>query len=209
MARTDSRHIAQIFGSALQADILARLLLTDDASITAAELVDSVDESRATVFRELRRLTQVGILRREEIDGNACYRAATDSPLYPALRELAMRTVGVEAMLREGLGRLDGVDAAAIFGDWAKGVIGGPSPIHVLVVGSPDQAALTALARRVSRRAGRTINPVTWTREELDQELAWPTGFVAELTREALVPLVGAVHRDLPSTGVTLVSSPR
>lgn len=184
-----------IFKSALQATLLAKLVLYPDRAYTAAEMVADASESRATVFRELRRLTGAGLVQTEAAGHATLYRAATGSPLYPALRELIRRTLGVEAALTAALQGMRGVEAAAIFGSWARGDLGESSDVNVLIIGTPDPEDVQRMATRVGSQAGRPITPVVWTRQELDQELAWPSGFIAEVVHDTMIPLLGEITR--------------
>jgi DNA-binding transcriptional ArsR family regulator len=97
--RTKSPDRLPLFRSDLQARLLAALVLAPGQERSAAELLEQVGGSRAGLNQELRRLLDAGILERRSVGRAMLYRAAQDSPLVPALRELLERTVGVETEL--------------------------------------------------------------------------------------------------------------
>jgi predicted nucleotidyltransferase len=185
-----------IFRSALQAELLARLYLAPERRFAVSELLSGT-ESRSSVFRELRRLGGAGLIERERLGGNVLYRAARGSPLYDPLRELIQRTMGVEALLERELAALQGVEAAAIFGSWAAGVLDPESDIDLLVVGRPDPAALSLVAQRVGRLAGREVNVSIWPAAEARRRVARGEGFLLQVLAGPLRPVVGNVRRAL------------
>ena len=89
--------------------------------LTTTELRERLGASGASLHRELERLTNAGIVESETIGRAKRHRAAPDSPLSAPLRDLVLRTMGVEADLARRFAALDGVEAAAIYGSWRAG----------------------------------------------------------------------------------------
>lgn len=173
---------------------MSRLYLQPERRFTTTELVEAAQESRPTVHRELRSLLGANLIERTRVGRSSLYRAATDSPLFGPLRELVDRTMGIEAFLTRELAGLQGVDAAAIFGSWARGALDDESDIDVLVVGAPDRRALTRITRAAGSRAGREVSASVWTPDELRAARDRGDVFVTEVMRGVLVPLVGDIH---------------
>lgn len=185
-----------IFRSRLQAELIGRLYLQPERTFTTGELVDAARESRPTVHRELRSLLGANLVERTRVGRSSLYRAATASPLYAPLRELVEATLGIEVTLARELAALPGVEAAAIFGSWARGEIETESDIDVLVVGDPDRRELARITRAAGARAGREVSASVWTRDELRSAVAGGDVFLTEVMRGALLPLAGDVRAD-------------
>lgn len=174
---------------------MARFYLQPERSFTTDELVHTAHESRPTVHRELRALLHANLIQRTRVGRSSLYRAATTSPLYEPLRDLVDRTLGVEAMLSRELSGLAGVEAAAIFGSWARGDLDAESDIDVLVVGDPDRHELARITQEAGSRAGREVNASTWTRDELSVALARGDVFLNHVMQGKITPLVGDIRK--------------
>lgn len=159
------------------------LLLIDNprGRLHLRELARLADTSAGTAARELGRLMAAGIATREADGSQVCYRAATDSPLYPAVRDLVRRTIGASSVLRHELESLAGIESAVIVGSYASGAMQPGSDIDILIVGTPDRDDLTDRLERASRAIGRPVNETVMSRAELDARRARGDGFVASI----------------------------
>lgn len=167
------------------------MLLDDDEPIPAGDLIEHVGGSQASVYRELKRLAQAGLIERAQPGRSASYRAAKESPLYRPLRELLERTLGVEPLLRRSLAKVEGIEVAAIFGSWAEGDASDSSDIDLLVIGDMNRNDLLAAVRSVESRAGREIDVTAYGRAEFDRRLDEGSGFLRTILRGPLIPLIG------------------
>jgi predicted nucleotidyltransferase len=181
-----------IFRSELQARLLALLLPTPERRWTAAELQERLGAVQQTLSNELRRLVSSGLLEVETVGRTKLYSAASTSPLYEPLRELVERTLGVEELLEAKLAEIEGVEAAAVFGSWAAGAeISAASDVDLLVIGDVDFDRVADALREVEEVAGREIHLVLYARDELREKLASGSGFVENVLRGELKPLIG------------------
>ena len=90
--RTRPPDLLPIFRTNLQAELLAALFLGDDEATTAGELVERTSGPAASVYRELARLVDAGLIERERDRRGAGFRPAKDSPLYEPLHQLLERS---------------------------------------------------------------------------------------------------------------------
>jgi predicted nucleotidyltransferase len=188
----DLARVLPIFRSELQARVLGLVLLNPDRTWTAAELTKRLDATPVSVYRELQRALQAGLLTREALGRTYLYRAATDSPLFEPLRLLLERTVGVEAELRDLLGRMDGVEAAFLHGSFARKTSIRPvSDIDVLVLGNVDYRALRKHIREIERHAGREIDVLVYGRDEFASLARHGNALAKSVLAGPVMPLVG------------------
>ncbi len=190
--RTQAPLLAPVFRSDGQARLLAAMLLgNDELSIT--DLAERSHLAYPTAHREVARLLEAGILAEREVGRTRLIRANPTSPLTAPLREILLVAAGPVALLAEELASLDGVESAFLYGSFAARVRGveGPSPqdIDVMVVGTPDAAAVYDACERVERVVGRPVNPTIVTPEDLGQE----SGFLESVRANPIVPILGAL----------------
>ena len=154
-----------------QLRLLATLLLNPATTFTIGELALVTGIPQPSVSREVAQLTTTSVLRSETVRGRREIRANTDSPIFPELASMLLKTLGPKAVLERLLAGLPGVEQAVIYGSWAHryhGEPGGqPGDIDVLVVGLPDVALVRGKAERASEELGRDVNvsvlsPAEW-----------------------------------------------
>jgi predicted nucleotidyltransferase len=177
--------------SATQAGLLERLLLAPDATYTVGELASALGVTDMSIRRELERMCAAGIVERERIGRQGLYRANQGSPLYEPLRQLVERSTGVEALLRDLLEEVPGVDTASIFGSWARGEVDAESDVDLLVIGEFDYAELVSRLQELQERTGREINMVAMRPGELREHLKEGSGFVNSIMSSPMTMLVG------------------
>lgn len=192
MQRTDPPPLLPLLRSRLQADLLTLVLLTPGREWTLSELAARVGASVSSAQREVVRAEQTGVIASRRV-GRTRLVAVANSPLTGPLTELLLRSFGPRQVLAEELAAVEGIEAAYLFGSWAARYVGQegrpPADLDVLVIGKPDRDALDDAAQRAGERVAREVNVTVrspqWWREGTD-------GFHAEITRRAIVPVLGA-----------------
>lgn len=179
-----------IFRSAEQARLLQSLFLWPERTWTFHELATG-GPSSATVDRELKGIVDAGIVSVARVGRTRTFTANRHSPLYRPLSQLIERTLGVEVLLREALLKVDGVNAASIFGSWAAGLPKEESDVDVLVVGNVENNRLVTVLHPVARAIGREVNTIGYSPEEFDQKLADADGFLRRIVEGPRIDLVG------------------
>ena len=160
-----------ILRSQQQGEILALLLGEPDLELSLTEIAARVGAPHPSVYREVQRAEQAGLVTSRKVGNTRLVRANTASPYYAGLAEVLTRAFGVPAVLSEVLRAVSGIAAAYIYGSWAARHEGqtGQRPvgdIDVLVLGEPDRdqlyAALSAAEQRLARPVQATIRDRAW-----------------------------------------------
>ncbi len=115
--------------------------------------------SAGSLHRELRILTELGLLKREERGLQVFYSADTTSPVYPEISAFLRKTVGLADALRSALSPLsDRIRSAFVYGSMAAGGVSPHSDVDVLVVGPvpwTSSAHFILCSRRLASRSIR------------------------------------------------------
>ena len=160
-----------VLRSQQQGEILALLLGDPDLELSLTEIAARVDAPHPSVYREVQRAEQAGLVTSRKIGNTRLVRANTESPYYAGLAEILTRAFGVPAVLAEVLRDVSGIASAYIYGSWAARYEGraGQRPvgdIDVLVLGEPDRdqlyAALGTAEQRLARPVQATIRDRDW-----------------------------------------------
>jgi DNA-binding transcriptional ArsR family regulator len=169
--RQSAPSLLPILRSQQQGEILALLLGDPDIELSLTEIVARTGAPHPSVFREIQRAEQAGLVTSRKIGNTRLVRADTASPYYSGLAEILTRAFGVPAVLAEALRDVSRITAAYIYGSWAARHEGQPGQrpvgdIDVLILGEPDRdqlyAALSTAEERLARPVQATIRDRDW-----------------------------------------------
>ena len=156
---------------ALASHAMARLIryyaVNPEAAPHGRALERATKLSPASLKNEIDRLTDLGLLVRERVGRLVRYRTNESSPLWAHFRALVRQLSAPKDVLPYALEDVEGVEAAFIFGSFAKGRDREDSDVDVLVYGEHvDDRALARHALEASVLLGREVNVVRLTPEE-------------------------------------------
>ncbi len=159
--KTDQLGIT-LFGKTRRA-ILALLYGRVDESFYLRQLARSVNAGMGAVQRELKALSEAGIIRRHVQGRHVYYQADPRSPVFKELRSLVAKTVGAGDILRDALAPLaDRIDLAFIYGSVARAEEKKNSDVDVLIVGNVTFSEIVSALNPAQKILGREINPAVY-----------------------------------------------
>ncbi len=180
-----------LLGSKSRARLLAIFATHPTEEFYAQRLTAMARLAETPVRYELRRLEQLGLLISRREGREKHYRINDRHPLFPELKQMVYKTIGLGGALREAIGGVAGVNAAFIYGSVAKGDERTTSDVDLFVLGKPDQTRLATALREAEGRLRREINLVIMGEEEWRRRRKAGEGFIAELLRSPKIFLVG------------------
>ncbi len=128
------------------------------------ELSKDLNVSTNAVREELNQLTKTKLLRSEKNGRNVYYAANDQHPLFPELKSMVSKVMGLDQVVESILIRLGDLEKAYIIDDYAEGKDTGI--IDLVLVGNIDQYHLNDLSRKTERYIKRKIRPLVLTKEE-------------------------------------------
>ena len=119
--------------------------------------------------RELKRLSDAGIILRDVKENQVLFRANPQCPIFDELKSLITKTAGIVDVLRTVLEPLAGrISIALLYGSFARGRAGAESDIDLLVVGEVSFEDVVENIARAQDSLRREINPVVMSIEEFE-----------------------------------------
>jgi predicted nucleotidyltransferase len=119
--------------------------------------------------------------------------------LYPEIRNLVLKTVGLVDVLRAALGT-DGIQVAFVFGSVARAEENAQSDVDLMVIGPMGLRQLSRRLSAVSSRLGRVVNPHIMTAEEFARRKASHDHFLTRVLDSPKMFVIGGSH-DLEAMG--------
>jgi predicted nucleotidyltransferase len=164
--------------------ILALLYGRADQSFYTREIAREVDASVGAVQRELENLSKVGLILRKSVGSQVFYQANRDTPIYPEMRALINKTVGIFGILRSALRPLSKQIAAAfVYGSVAREEETAQSDVDVLVIGKATLEEVLSRFSTTEKSIGRSINPTVYSLAEFKSKLAEGNHFLSSVLK--------------------------
>ncbi len=151
--------------------ILAATLVQPEKAWYAAELAHRLGVPSSSLQRELHDLSTAGILNTYRQGRMVYYQANRDSPVFPDLRGLLLKTAGLVDVLAHALKPMaTKVATAFVYGSIAAGSEESDSDIDLMVVGQVSPQDLALPLRHARQSLGREINPTVYTPAEFERK---------------------------------------
>ena len=176
--------------SNLRRGLLAHLYSNRSARFYVRQMAALLGVDPTNLSRELARLEKEGLLR-SETEGRQRYYSI--NPEYPYLKPLFTMlrgSIGIVPRLQEALTGIEGIDAAYIYGSFAKDEADASSDIDLLIIGEPEQAALAAEIRRAEKVLKRDVNYTLLKSQELKRKLKSQDPFVTDIWRGKRIAVI-------------------
>jgi predicted nucleotidyltransferase len=196
-----------LFGKARLA-ILALTYGHPDEAFHLRRIARFASTGMGVVQRELRILSDAGILERTVEGRQVYFQADRRCPIFDEIRGLITKTVGVVDIVRDALVALgDRVALAFIFGSVARGTAKRDSDVDLLVVGDLSLGDIVDALAPAQERIGREINPTVYPRREFQEKLRARHHFLTQVLAQPKLFLVGDDREVQVSRGHSSIRS--
>lgn len=183
-----------------QQRVLACLFGQPERSYFANELIGLTGAGSGAVQRELKRLTESGLVNSEMRGNQRHFQANPHSPIFQELTQIVQKTFGLAHPIREALAPFrEAIRCAFIFGSIAKKQDTANSDIDLLVVS--DKLSYSDLLNQLlatEERLGRAINTTIYTEADVKQRLLDGNAFLARTLKQPKIWIMGN-ESDIPT----------
>ncbi len=183
--------LKQLFGSEARVRILSLFMLNPASEFYLREIARQLDLPPHAVTQETKRLTEIGLLKRERRGNNVYFRVNRDFPIFPELKAIILRTVGIGDRLREALSEQGNIDVAFIYGSYAKGTENLESDVDIFIIGDIRPRDLTSILAQLEEEVGRELNATVFTHEEITHRMNTGDHFIASVMADRKIFLIG------------------
>ena len=156
-----------IISSKTRIKLLIRFFFNPNTRSYLRELAKEFDVSTNSVREELNQLTKTNLLKSEKNGRHVFYAANQEHPLFPELRSMVSKVIGIDQVIDGVASRLGDLELAYLIDDYAEGKDTGI--IDLLLVGNIDQYHLNDLSRKTERYIKRKIRSLVLNQEEFER----------------------------------------
>lgn len=190
--QTGHREPATVLFGRTRRRVLGWLLGHPNEAFYLRQIVRQAGVGQGAVQRELDLLTRAALLRRTVQGRQVYFRANHESPIFPELQAIFLKTAGVADVLREALRPVAArVLVAFVFGSAARGELRADSDIDLLVVGDLSFESVADALAEAQRRLGRDVNPTVYPPDEFRLKIRAGHHFLTTVLQGPRVFVIG------------------
>lgn len=185
--------LSEILSSRARTEIFRLLFSGTGDELHVREIQRRSGLTDGTIRQELRKLVRLDLISGRRDSNRIYYRANTANPLFPDIRSLVVKTVGLVDVLRAAL--QDGrIGMAFVFGSIARSETKSHSDVDLMVIGSIGLRSLSGLLSGVSQQIGREINPHVLSAAEFKKRIREKEHFLTQVMESPKIFVIG--NRD-------------
>ena len=170
-----------LFTSEARARVLTSLFGERGRAFYQSELARATELPINAVQRELKRLVNAGLVRREIVTGRRVYEADRRSAIYEEMSSMIRKLRGPATVIRDALAVRSGTEVAFIFGSFASGEETASSDVDLMVLTDDSSRAIRTALGRAERDLARTINEHVMTTGEWRKRLRKRDPFISHV----------------------------
>lgn len=153
-----------LISSKTRIKLLIRFFFNPQAKSYLRELAKEFNVSTNSVREELNQLTKTELLKAKKSGRQIHYRANQEHPLFPELKSMVSKVMGIDQVIDSIVRRLGHLEQAYLMDDYAQGKDTGI--IDLMLVGDIDPYHLNDLSKKTERYIKRKIRSLVLTRNE-------------------------------------------
>jgi predicted nucleotidyltransferase len=153
-----------LIASKTRIKLLMRFFFNPKARSYLRELAKEFNVSTNAVREELNQLKQTDLLKSEKNGRQVYYMANTEHALFPELKSMVSKVMGIDQVIDSIINRLGNLEKAYLVGDYAEGKDTGI--IDLILIGDIDHYHLNDLSRKTERYIKRKIRTLTLSETE-------------------------------------------
>jgi predicted nucleotidyltransferase len=172
--------------------LLALLYGHPQQSFYLRQLVRALGAGHGALQRELKLLTDMGLILRTVQGNQVLYRANAQSPIFPEIKSLISKTVGIHDVVRSALAPLgEEIQISFVYGSVARQEERGDSDVDLMVLGNASFRDVVAALGPAQKTLGREINPTVYPVPEFRSKLAGGNHFLRSVMKQKRLFVLG------------------
>jgi predicted nucleotidyltransferase len=183
-----------LFNTGLRKKLLTYSFTHPGEDYYVRELAAIIEEDPGNLSRELKKLENEGIYNSHPRGNSKFYSLNKKHPLFKELKNIILKTEGVEGSLKDLILKYPDISLAFIYGSYAKGQEKKTSDIDLVLVGNFSNDKFTGQIRSLEAKLNREINFTSYAKEEFKKEQGKKGSFLDTILKDKLIILKGKTN---------------
>ncbi len=150
--------------------ILSYFMLQQGSEVYVNDLARTLNVESGNLTRKLLALEKEGILKNRWQGKQRYYSLNKSFPLLKEYKNIVLKTLGLEQILKTVLSKIAGIKKAMIFGSYAQDRMDSHSDIDLLVIGDHSTVDLQRAVAQIQKSVQRDINAVSMSLQEYNDK---------------------------------------
>lgn len=181
----------QLFSSRTRARIIAAFALRPGERLYLREVSRLIKADVRAVKQELDRLERLGFLKGEPSGNRRYLEVNREFPLYPELKAIALKTIGLGEALRGALARTPGIRLAFVYGSVAKGEEKPGSDLDLFILGEVSGPLVHKALSKAKSSLSREITTSHFTATDARDRLRRGDSFLKDVINGPKIFIIG------------------
>lgn len=191
----ESYLLEDIITSDVRIKLLVELYSEVTRELYVRELTRRVGTEINAIRRELKRLEDAGIIKKEQRGNRIYYLIREDYPLYHELLSIISKEKGVGRLIRDNLKNIGNVKLSLLSLEYARGRDSQDSELDLIIIGDVDLKEANDLLKKEILIGGREINYTILKENEFLHLLKRRETFIMDFILRSHVTLIGSLDR--------------
>ena len=192
--------LTEILSSKIRAEIFHLLFGIIAEELHMREIERRSGYAIGTIQTELTKLLRLDLVKKRKDGNRLYYRANKEHPLYPDIRSLVLKTIGLVDILENALRQDSDISIAFVFGSIALHEETAGSDVDLMVIGKLGLRKLTGMLSGVPDQIGREINPYVLSVNEFVKRKTKREHFITQVLDAPKIFIIGN-ENELESMG--------
>jgi len=183
--------IIKIFRSKARQAIFRLYFSNPDKAFYLRGLERELSIPVSMIRKELMSLKKEGIFKSDKKGNLLYYSLNKQYPLFNEFKSIVFKTVGIKASLSKILLDIKGINAAFIYGSYAKNSENAISDIDLFILGDPDEDLLIEQINELEKDLKREINYNIYSKTDFEKKKKQKNSFIEDLLKNKKIFLIG------------------
>lgn len=183
--------IIKIFNSKTRQAIFRLYFSNPGKPFYLRELERELDIPVSMLRKELIALEKESVFKSERKGNLLYYSLNKHYPLFDELKSIVFKTVGIKASLEKLLSAIKNINAAFIYGSYAKNAENAKSDIDLFIIGKPDEDILLNKINKLEKTLKREINYSIYSKTDFEKKKKAKDSFIDDLLKNKKIFLIG------------------
>lgn len=170
--------------------LLNYFFINPEDTLYINEMCKKLRADKRNLVKKIRELEQEGILRSHIRANLKLYSINKGHPLYEEYRNIILKTIGFESVLRKIVEEVEGIKKVYIYGSYAKNALDTYSDIDLLVVGRHSIIALQKKINTLQNEINREINVVNMGENDFEKRIKGKDPFVCGILKGKYIKII-------------------
>lgn len=183
--------LSQLFSSKTRIKLLSFFFAHPTERFHINGLARLLETKPSSLQKSLYTYERIGLLTSKREVNIRYYSINKNFPIYPELKNIILKTVGLGDILRKNLSKSGNIQYAFIYGSFAQGDERASSDVDLMIIGHPKDDELIEIVRKAEIVLQRDINYTIFSFREWKEKLKKETSFIQHILSNKVIPLIG------------------